>query len=176
MSVLHVIRCEMFEKCKQQVPIAPATHSGYLPDPPETWNILIKGSPHKNEPKHFCSDVCLTQWMFGELALHADTQPDNLPFLMNLARVSLKMFGSGVPTAEQVPQTKMRRFLLIDGETADEMEGVKWGNEYVSLDPEKMVEGKQNHLFYGSWNKFKDAHPGDGIQWIDQEVKSEPGN
>lgn len=67
------------------------------------------------------------------------------------------------------PATKMRRFLLIDGETADEIEGVKWGNGCVSIDPE---QGKtQDFWFYRDWEEFKAAHDGCGVQWIDQEAE-----
>lgn len=77
---------------------------------------------------------------------------------------------AGVEPQHTTSPIKIRRFLLVDGETADIVEGVKWGNGRVSLDIEQAKQSKLNLWFYESWDAFKQAHDGSGIQWIDQEV------
>lgn len=77
---------------------------------------------------------------------------------------------SGPVQPTEQPQTKMRRFWLVDGETADLTEGVKWGDGHVTLNEQSVDAGRR---IFGSWEGFKAAHEGCGVQWIDQEVASE---
>lgn len=72
------------------------------------------------------------------------------------------------------PQSKMRRFLLVDGETADEFEGVKWSNGRVSLDLDSPHVLKYHcDGYFPTWEEFKLHHEGCGVTWIDQEVSGE---
>lgn len=103
-------------------------------DVPNGWLILTYG---KGGIKHFCSQLCLMHWFkVGEESIPRDAH-------------------------EQLP-CKARRFLLVDGETADITECVKWGGGEVT-------DECSMHL-YKDWEEFKERNPGSGIQWIDQEV------
>jgi hypothetical protein len=59
-----------------------------------------------------------------------------------------------------VPQCKMRRFLLIDGVTADEVEGILWGDGMVSV--------AHGGFSLKNWEDFKYYYSGCGVTWIDQ--------
>lgn len=75
---------------------------------------------------------------------------------------------SGIePAHNNAPQTKMRRFLLVSEEK--DIEGVRWGNGCVSIDPEQ--QHTSDMWFYRDWDELKEHHDGSGVQWIDQEVK-----
>lgn len=89
---------------------------------------------------HFCSRECLAQ----SLGVH----PDDLE------------------PAEQ-PQSTMRRFLLVDGETADEYEGVKFANGHVAVNGLPL---SKSPFWFESWNALKEDCPGWGVTWIDREV------
>jgi hypothetical protein len=106
---------------------------------PRDWLSLHSGD-RSEEGYLFCSSDCLKK----HLGVGESTQP-----------------------LEQ-PATKMRRFLLVDGETADETEGVKWSNGHVSLDPEKCKT--DDDWFYINWDQLKKYCPGCGVTWIDEEV------
>jgi hypothetical protein len=70
----------------------------------------------------------------------------------------------------------MRRFILVDGETAEETEGIKWSNGCVTLDLGNFwphTQKIQDIWYYASWDDFKAAHDGCGVTWIDQEAKEE---
>lgn len=69
------------------------------------------------------------------------------------------------------PPTKMRRFLLVTEER--DIEGVRYANGAVGLDPEQAKQNDVHLWFYDSWDDFKRIHDGSGIQWIDQEVTSQ---
>src|ERR1700738_2772807 len=49
--------------------------------------------------------------------------------------------------------TKMRRFFLVNGDTADVSEGVKWSNGWVTCETEKTAT-------FSSWERFKQHHDG----------------
>jgi hypothetical protein len=78
-----------------------------------------------------------------------------------------KHLGIGEPThlLSDASQSKMRRFILVDGETADETEGVKWSDGRVTLE--------SRGCSLERWEDFKSANPGCGVTWIDQEIKEE---
>ena len=114
---------------------------------PDGWVVLFKQG---KEDQHFCSYLCLAKWL----------------------EVTPAQPISGLLEA---PATKMRRFLLVDGETADETEGIVWGNGSVTLAYEMPTSPsyKGRPLYFNSWEEFKEKHPGDGVTWIDQEVRKE---
>lgn len=106
---------------------------------PRDWLGLYSGD-RSEEGYLFCSSDCLRQH-FGI------TEPVQL---------------------QEQSQTKMRRFWLVSGETADLTECIRWGNGCVTVDPEKC--NISDLWFYRNWDEFKAAHEGCGVQWIDQEV------
>lgn len=108
---------------------------------PHAW---IETRRAGTEMQHFCSLDCLKK--------------------------HLGVSASAQQSLEQ-PQTKMRRFLLADGETAEEFEGVLWGNGCVALTPENV--GYLQNRTWSSWDSFKHDNQGCGITWIDQEAKEE---
>lgn len=60
-----------------------------------------------------------------------------------------------------LPTSKMRRFLLADGDTADEQEGIVWGDGRVS------IAGYHIDTFE-SWKVLRHDNAGCGVTWIDQ--------
>lgn len=75
-----------------------------------------------------------------------------------------------VPVQQGQLEYKARRFLLVDGETADIIEGVKWLNGSVALETEIPVRGQADSSDFRDWEEFKAANEGSGVQWIDKEV------
>lgn len=71
-----------------------------------------------------------------------------------------RLSGTSVAVPQDKPACKARRFLLVD-EQANITEGTKYGNGTVSL---------ENSRWFETWDKFKAAHDGSGVQWVDQEV------
>lgn len=65
-------------------------------------------------------------------------------------------------------ECKARRFLLVDGETADMYEGVKFGNGYVAVNGLVLA-----NAWFNSWESLQEKCPGYGVQWIDKEVRQE---
>lgn len=106
---------------------------------PDDWYALAHGGEHW----HFHDEACLAIWRLTTLSLMPVQQP------------------------QDKPDCKARRFLLID-ESANIVEGVKWGNGFVVLDHEQLV-GANRYLFK-NWEELKECNPGSGVQWIDQEV------
>jgi hypothetical protein len=74
---------------------------------------------------------------------------------------------TGIELKQEHPYLGMRRFLLVDGETAEISEGTKYSDDYVSI---RTHDESNPACWWSSWEKFKQAHDGSGIQWIDQEV------
>jgi hypothetical protein len=114
---------------------------------PASWATLVQRNHYD---QHFCSYICHADWARKHFGISEPAQP-----------------------LEQ-PQTKIRRFWLVDGETAELTEGIVWSHGEVSLD------GGTPHIMnfhcqanFRNWDDFKKAHSGDGVQWIDQEVKEE---
>lgn len=125
MSVIQLVRCELYDECKHEFT---ATFRGLLAMP-DDWLMLTQGAPQAHTGMHFCSTFCLLRWyaMRGEVIPVSHVQPE---------------------PQEQLP-CKARRFLLYDGETADITEGVQWENGHVSLADsgtfcswERMKEGR----------------------------------
>lgn len=138
--ILTILKCEM---CDEQHAIRPVqTPTEGMP--PE-WLTLYRGDHIGQEGWHFCSERCLAHWATGTIA------------------ETMKA------TEDLAPQSKTRRFLLIDGETADEIEGVKWSDGHVVLNDQQVV-GASRYIFHG-WGDLQATHIGSGVQWIDQEVK-----
>lgn len=106
---------------------------------PHDWLALFTGA-RDEEGYLFCSTVCLK-----------------------------KHLGVGEPTQSlEQPQTKMRRFLLVD-EEAEEIEGILWGHGQVSLNGSSAhVRNFHCQANFLNWDDFKIAHPGCGVTWIDQ--------
>lgn len=110
---------------------------------PDSWVTLIQ--THKDD-LHYCSRNCLLTSLQSPLT---QTLPIRMPLLTS----------------------KTRRFLLVDGETADEREGIKWSNGCVSLDPGK---GKTDDIWsHSNWDNLKEHYPGCGVTWIDQEASAD---
>lgn len=146
MSILHLVRCECYEHCKQEYSFGVNTLPGSLA--PDTWITLFEGNPRTSEGYNFCSKECLFDWMMEHWEISGGFKREE---------------------AQEPLDCKARRFLLVDGETADITEGVRWGNNWVSLDAGNVAgDGR-----YSSWESFKIAHDGSGVQWIDQEKKQE---
>lgn len=108
---------------------------------PAAWITLFQGNPEGQEAQHFCSQACLAQWA-GAVA------PSPAPI--------------------EAPQSKTRRFVLINGETADETECVLWNNGRVTIEPPYDT----GTYTFPSWDMFKASHPGDGVTWVDPEVSA----
>lgn len=132
-----IIQCE---ECEDQYVIPASMSEGEWANLANGWFILHE-NPRENsykEDAHFCSVECLK-----------------------------KFFGMSVhPVTTEEPQSKMRRFLLVDGETADEFEAIKFSSGHVSVD----FDGKHFPMHFSSWDDLKDKNPGSGVTWIDQEV------
>lgn len=108
---------------------------------PDSWITLAEGNPQVTDSRTFCSRDCLAAWL-----------------------------GMTTPAQEpQAPQSKMRRFLLVDGETADEFEAIKFSSGHVSVD----FDGNHFPQHFSSWDDLKNYNYGCGITWIDQEVSGE---
>lgn len=167
MSILHVVRCEQYEQCKQEFSFGTNTvASDFAPD---TWITLFEGNPRLSEGWHFCSHLCLARWTMERIVSSVDLEKSE-DWLVKLT--DTPVWSIVRKPAQQEPQEqpacKARRFLLVDGETADIIECVKWGNGFVGIDPE--TSNQHGRWFYGSWEEFKTAYDGSGVQWIDQEV------
>lgn len=161
---LEIIRCD---SCKKET-------NAHSPLPPEWFTvsrgahlhatggfvntpILLDGKPisstkqpeliftHRQD-QHFCSEDCFRAY-FQMPASH--------------------------PEVPQQAECKARRFLLVDGETADIIEGVQWWNGSVALETEIPVPGQADSSDFRNWEEFKAANEGSGVQWIDQETKKE---
>lgn len=106
---------------------------------PPEWFTL--SSSDDRSPWHFCTKGCLAQWVGA----------------------------NGAPAQQDITQSKIRRFMLVDGETADEYEAVKFSSGHV------VVDFDANHFpqTYSSWDDLKQTQDGDGVTWIDQEVKAD---
>lgn len=140
-----VFKCER-AGCHNTHPYSPSFSQVAYDQLPATWVSYFAGRARDAEGYIFCSVDCLKK----HLSVGESTQP-----------------------LEQ-PQSKMRRFLLADGETTEEFEGVLWGCGQVTLTPENC--GYVQRRVWASWEEFKEAHPGCGVTWIDQEVKEEVNN
>lgn len=99
------------------------------------------------------------------ITLHQAYQEDKHYCSHECARASL-----GVPPSQSTPQSKMRRFLLVDGETADEFEGVLFNTGHVSVD----FDARHFPMHFKGWDHLKEMNPGSGVTWIDQEVSDAP--
>lgn len=78
-----------------------------------------------------------------------------------------KSLGVQPQESTEAPASKMRRFLLIDGETADEFDGVQFSSGRVSVD---VGGGDYAPLNFRDWDHLKNSNAGSGVTWIDQEV------
>jgi hypothetical protein len=174
MSLLNVVKCDACGKIHELGPSFSWLNHG-SPDTwpvsnlPDEWYCLVNGNPRTSDSWNFCSAECVGN--------HLKIQPARSPqgeYIDALFRplsdgISMQSLASGTiyrPVGEQ-PDCKSRRFLLVDGETADIREGVKWSSGYVSIDPE---EAKKNEAWcHTDWENFKQAYPGSGVQWIDKE-------
>lgn len=140
MSILQVVRCELYYECKHEF-----TASFQDLCMPDDWLVLIQGSTQIHTGMHFCSAYCLMRWyvMCGELVpLPAGDKQEQI-------------------------ECKARRFYLVDGETADMYEGVKFGNGHVSIQGLPFTDAP---FWFESWESLKEKCPGCGVQWIDREV------
>lgn len=149
MSTLHLVRCEQHENCKQEYSFGSNCIASDFA--PEAWITLFDGKLRGNEGWHFCSKECLFDWMMERWEISG---------------------GFKRQEAQGQLECKARRFLLVDGETADITEGVKWLNGSVALETEIPVNGFNNSSEFRDWDKFKAANEGSGVQWIDKEVKA----
>lgn len=147
MSILHLVRCECYEHCKQEFSFgANCIASDFAPD---TWITLFEGNIRTSEGYNFCSKECLFNWMMEHWEISGGFKREE---------------------AQEPLDCKVRRFLLVDGETADITEGVKWANGTVTLEAEISVHGRDDFRDFPDWEEFKAANEGSGVQWIDQEV------
>ncbi len=122
-------------------------HRDYIPD---EWVMVQNcGGISNKEPMLFCSTKCLYD------------------YAQKISGISKEQYVN-YPDVPVTPQTKMRRFLLVNEEK--DIEGVKWSNGCVSIDPEQMHTADM--WFYRDWDELKEHHDGKGIQWIDQEVRA----
>lgn len=169
MSILHLVRCECYEHCKQEYSFGANTLPGSLT--PDTWIALFEGNPRTSEGYHFCSKECLAQWLESRGIIPTVDEEDDLPdeFLPFRGKclsdgrvVSLSDGTIYIPEPQEQLDCKARRFLLVDGETADITEGVKWQDGSVTLDG--------GGPSYASWDELKATREGSGVQWIDQEA------
>jgi hypothetical protein len=152
MSILHLVRCEQYENCKQEFSFGTNTIASDFT--PETWIALFEGNPRVSEGYNFCSKACLALWILNNWHLNVGVV-------------------APLPEPQEPAACKARRFLLVD-ESANITEGVKWANGQVSLD------GSSQHCLdfhcqgnFRDWDEFKAAHDGSGVQWIDHEMKQE---
>ena len=109
---------------------------------PSDWLVISRGDPRndRDEPIVLCSPKCLLDY-------------------------AQKLNGDVPSVPREMPATNMhRRFLLVNGETADITEGIKWSDGKVD------VNYGSPHAAWKDWAQFKAGHEGSGIQWIDQEV------
>lgn len=145
MSILHVVRCEQYEQCKQEFSFGTNTvASDFAPD---TWITLFEGNPRLSEGQHFCSKECLFNWIIEHWQVgDGFAQPAQQP--------------------QEQPACKARRFLLVDGETAELVNGIKWGNGSVTLEGDTPFQSEH----FTDWDALKAHYEGSGVQWIDQEV------
>lgn len=145
MSILHLVRCECYEHCKQEYLFGVNMLASDLA--PDTWITLFEGNPRTSEGWNFCSKECLFDWMMEHWEISG---------------------GFKRQEPQEQSECKARRFLLVDGETADITECVLWKDGLVGVDPE--TSNRDGRWFYASWEDFKANNPGSGVQWIDQEV------
>lgn len=142
MSILHLVRCECYEHCKQEYSFGVNILPGSLT--PDAWITLFEGNPRTSEGYNFCSKECLFDWMMEHWEISGGFKREE---------------------AQEPLDCKARRFLLVDGETADITEGIKWSDGRTTI---------ESYAFsYATWDEFKIAHDGSGVQWIDQEMKRE---
>lgn len=141
MSRVVMIKCEM---CPEHFVIPYPEARPYEYETPEGWITVAQGNPQHVEAQHFCSKVCIAKWAGVE-----GLQPPLVAY-------------------DAPPLTKMRRFLLVNGETADISEGVLFANGSV------VVEGNSIKTYetWVNWEELKEGNDGSGIQWIDQEVSN----
>lgn len=104
---------------------------------PAAWITLFQGNLENQEARHFCSSECLAKSL-------------------------------GVQSQEPIeaPQSKARRFVLVDGDTGRKTNGVLWENRCVLLDSDTATTGV---CILPSWDTFKHDYAGDEVIWIDQE-------
>ena len=139
--ILHLIKCETCDATHQFEPMM----GHVLSQIPRDWLSLYSGD-RSEEGYLFCSYDCLKKHLgVGESA----QQEPQL----------------------QLPISKARRFMLVDGETADEFEGVRFNSGHVSIDTDLTPTHYATH--YSSWEAFKVNNPGSGITWIDQEASAD---
>lgn len=174
--IVTAVQCEI---CSKQHPMFYGDHAAmYRSAPvyagiPDGWITLTDGNPQTQQAQHFCSKTCLSHWAgVVASALPQDDEKERPITIIcrSLPDGTLRSLASGTVyqpvTAQATPACKMRRFKLIDGETAEEVEGVKWGNGWVTYETEKTAT-------FSSWERFKERHEGCGITWIDQEVSAD---
>lgn len=170
MSVIQLVRCEQYDNCKQEL-IVPNLYRG-LVEVPDKWFTLFEGNPMEIDAHHFCSELCLARWIAMRgvaMPILEQTEYSNV-VCQPLSDGTLQSLVDDtiyqpVDRQEQLP-CKSRRFLLVDGETADITEGVKWENGRVTIEPPY----DSGTYTFPSWDRFKESYPGSGVQWIDQEV------
>jgi hypothetical protein len=136
-----IIQCEA---CEKQYSIPGSMGEGEWARLDNGWLTVHQAG---REDGHYCSEVCLIKSLGA------------MP-----AYIALVQAQQHKPT--DAPQSKMRRFLLVDGETADEFEAIKFSSGHVSVD----FDGKHFPMHFSSWDNLKEMNTGSGITWIDQEV------
>lgn len=151
--IVAMLKCEMCENThKIDIRMRPEQW-----DVPDSWITLHEGSSHQYEAFNYCSRACLAEWArrYQLRSGRASDPPHHAHCRCDIAPV-------------ETPATKARRFLLVDGETADEFEGVLWGGGRVS------VEVRPGHIAgWSDWGLFKQQHDGCGVNWIDQAIREE---
>lgn len=112
---------------------------------PKEWIITKTGTHYigEEQEQHFCSQSCLITWAMQQVR------------------------------GKVLPACKARRFLLVDGKTAAKTEGVLWsgGQVYLNYHSSHCLNLHCIGSFQ-TWEQFKEAHPSDGITWIDPEVSN----
>lgn len=135
-------QCDVCAKIEPIREVDQLRHSRAFDAPPLRW--LALGVDIDKDALHFCSLVCLHDWVEKQLDVPEVARP----------------FHS----------SEIRRFLLVDkGPNADFTEGVKWPSGYVSVDPEKTK--MHEPWCYTGWEEFKQAYPDRTVHWIDIEDK-----
>lgn len=122
-----------------QCEICEQEHDAQYELPKEWITTKQTGYPGNDIEQHFCSKTCLAKWT-GIIGPQPHTD---------------------------AIQTKMRRFLLVHGETAEITEGIQWSDGKVD------INYGSPHSAWSNWERFKAGNEGSGVQWIDREVASQ---